>query len=142
MDNWVSKQLAIVDISKLLSNMARCFLTGMANRHNTFAFQEAPNKRLLLWNEPNYESALTDTLKMMFAGDPFNVRVKHQSDTPVTRTPVIVLTNNVVPFMSDPAFNDRIKKYKWKAAQFLKQIDYKPIPIALFHVLDKYEIIY
>lgn len=115
---------------------------GQANRHNVFAFQEAPNKRLLIWNEPNYESSLTDTLKMMFAGDPFTVRVKFSEDTHVKRTPVIILTNNPVPFMYDPAFKDRVAKYTWKAAPFLKDIDFKPYPMCLFDILKKYNILY
>lgn len=113
---------------------------GSANRHNVFAFQEAPNKRILVWNEPNYEAAVTDTLKMMFAGDPFTVRVKHKSDVHVARTPVIILTNDAVPFLGDIAFRDRILKHKWKAAPFLKDVDFKPYPMAFFEILKNYEI--
>lgn len=113
---------------------------GFANKNNTFAFQDAPNKRIILWNEPNYESALTDTIKMMFAGDPYTVKVKHQSDCHVSRTPVIVLTNNFVPFLCDPAFNDRIIKYTWKAAPFLKDYEMKPYPMCLFDLFDYYNI--
>lgn len=113
---------------------------GQANKHNVFAFQEAPNKRLLLWNEPNYESGLTDTIKMMFAGDPYTVRVKHMLDQHVKRTPVIVLTNNYVNFMGDSAFKDRIKIYYWNTAPFLKDIDKKPYPLAFFEILNKYNI--
>lgn len=115
---------------------------GQANRHNLFAFQEAPNKRMLIWNEPNYESSMTDTIKMMFAGDPYNVRVKHSPDTPVTKTPVIVMTNNTCPFMGDPAFKDRIKMFQWKPALFLKDINFKPHPMSFFHLLNKYNIQY
>lgn len=115
---------------------------GQANRHNLFAFQEAPNKRMLIWNEPNYESAMTDTIKMMFAGDPYNVRVKHSADIPVTKTPVIVMTNNVCPFMGDPAFKDRIKMFSWKPALFLKDINYKPHPMSFYRLLNKYNIQY
>lgn len=115
---------------------------GRANRHNQFAFQEAPNKRMLLWNEPNYESTLTDTIKMMMAGDPYNVRVKFGPDTCVERTPVVVLTNNSVPFMSDPAFADRIKQFEWKTAPMLKNIKYKPYPLCIFSLLNKYNIKY
>lgn len=113
---------------------------GQANKHNVFAFQEAPNKRILLWNEPNYESTLTDTIKMMLGGDPYTVRVKNQMDTHVNRTPVIILTNNAVNFLFDPAFDTRIVKFEWKAAGFLKNIEYKPLPICLFHILNKYNI--
>lgn len=113
---------------------------GIANRHNVFAFQEAPNKRLIVWNEPNYESALTDTIKMMMGGDPYNVRVKHQADQHVKRTPVIILTNNNLGMLNDPCFYDRIKKYNWRAAPFLKEIDCKPFPMAFFEILNKYNI--
>lgn len=115
---------------------------GMANKHNVFAFQEAPNKRLILWNEPNYESAVTDTLKMMFAGDPYTVRVKHAMDTHVRRTPVFILTNNAVNFMHDTAFKDRIIQFRWKSAPFLRKVDFKPYPLCFFDLLNKYNIQY
>lgn len=113
---------------------------GQANKHNVFAFQEAPNKRVLLWNEPNYESCLTDTIKMMMAGDPYTVRVKHSMDTHVARTPVIILTNKHVPFMTDLAFADRIVQFTWKAAPFLKDYEMKPYPMCFFDLLIKYNI--
>lgn len=115
---------------------------GQANRYNVFAFQEAPNKRVLLWNEPNYEAVLTDTIKMMMGGDPYTVRVKNQMDTHVSRTPVIILTNTEVSFLNEPAFNTRIVKFRWKSAELLKNIEFKPLPICLFHILDKYNIHY
>jgi hypothetical protein len=115
---------------------------GQANKHNVFAFQEAPNKRILIWNEPNYCSSLTDTLKMMMAGDPYTVRVKHQMDTHVKRTPLICLTNNTVNFMTDLAFRERIIKFEWKHASFLKDIECKPLPLCLFKILNKYNIEY
>lgn len=113
---------------------------GQANRNNVFAFQEAPNKRILLWNEPNYESALTDTIKLMFGGDPYTVRVKHSLDTHVKRTPVIILTNNIVPFMTDTAFRDRMVQYRWKTAPLLKDFVLKPFPLAFFEILKKYNV--
>lgn len=113
---------------------------GQANRHNVFAFQEAPNKRILLWNEPNYESALHDTIKMMLGGDPFTVRVKHNMDTHVRRTPVIILTNTPVSFMGDSAFYDRVAYFNWNYASFLKDVQFKPYPMCFFEILNKYNI--
>lgn len=113
---------------------------GQANRNNVFAFQEAPNKRILLWNEPNYEPILTDTIKMMLGGDPYTVRVKNQADLHVRRTPVIVLTNNLVPFMMDVAFRERVVQYNWQAAPFLADIELKPYPMAFFEILKKYNV--
>lgn len=113
---------------------------GQANKYNVFAFQEAPNKRVLVWNEPNYESVLTDVIKMMMGGDPYTVRVKNQMDAHVNRTPVIILTNKLVNFLCDPAFNTRIVQFTWKAAPQLKEIDVKPNPMCLFKIFEKYNI--
>jgi len=115
---------------------------GQVNRHNLFGFQDAPNKRILIWNEPNYESSMTDTIKMMMAGDPYNVNVKHSQQQPVTKTPVIVMTNSSVGFMNDLSFKDRIRKYEWTSAPFLKNIKFKPNPMSFFHILNKYNIDY
>lgn len=113
---------------------------GKANRFDQFAFQEAPNKRILLWNEPNYESSLTDTIKLITGGDPYTVRVKHMADQHVKRTPLIVLTNNTVGFMTDQSFKDRVVIFRWKYAEFLAQIELKPYPMAFFDLLNKYNI--
>lgn len=113
---------------------------GTANKNNNFAFQDAPNRRVILWNEPNYEASVTDYLKTLFEGGDTKVRVKMLGDTHVKRTPIIILTNNVVNFMSDKAFADRIKQYKWKAAPQLKDLKLKPYPLVFFDILLKYEI--
>lgn len=115
---------------------------GSANKHNQFAFQDAPNRRVILWNEPNYESSVTDFLKTLFEGGDTKVRVKNMPDMHVKRTPIIVLTNNIVPFMNDLAFKDRIIQFKWKPAPILKKHVYKPFPLAFFEILKKYEIEY
>lgn len=113
---------------------------GTANRSNNFAFQDAANRRIILWNEPNYESSMTDYLKTLFEGGDTKVRVKMLGDTHVKRTPIIILTNNHVNFMSDIAFKDRIKQYKWKTAPFLKDFLLKPYPLSFFELLLKYKI--
>lgn len=113
---------------------------GTANRSNNFAFQDAAHRRIILWNEPNYESSMTDYLKTLFEGGDTKVRVKMMGDTHVKRTPIIILTNNQVNFMTDIAFKDRIKQYKWKTAPFLKECLLKPHPLSFFEILLKYEI--
>lgn len=121
----------------LLLNMGQL---GIANRHNNFAFQDAAHRRIILWNEPNYESSCTDYLKTLFEGGDTKVRVKNMGDTHVKRTPIIVLTNRRVEFMGDLAFRDRVKQYTWKAAPFLKEYSLKPYPLTFFDILLKYEI--
>lgn len=114
---------------------------GNPNKNNLFAFQEAVGKRILLWNEPNYESCMTDTLKMLLGGDQLTVKVKYLQDQTVNRTPVIVLTNNEVNFMNDPAFKDRIVVYRWQSAPFLKSYLDKPNPLAYIALLEHYDIV-
>lgn len=114
---------------------------GMANRNNGFAFMEAVSKRILCWNEPNYEPAMIDTIKMIFAGDPYTVRVKCKPDGAIYRTPVIVMTNNPVSFLYDPAFADRIIQYTWSACPLLKEYTKKPNPLAFYVLLNKWGIL-
>lgn len=114
---------------------------GKANKYNNFAFQDAANKRILLWNEPHYESSNTDMLKMMLGGDAYNVNVKNKPDIAVYRTPVILLTNNRVNFMNNSAFQDRIVQYCWRQAPYLKDYNKKPYPVAMYHLFVKYKII-
>lgn len=114
---------------------------GNPNKFNNFAYQEAVGKRLLIWNEPNYERGETDMLKMLLGGDNVTVRVKNMSDAAVYRTPIIVLTNKFVPFMGDPTFADRIRVYEWMAAPFLKHYDKKPHPMCVFDLFVSWEII-
>lgn len=114
---------------------------GIMNKTNNFSLQEATSKRVLLWNEPNYEDSYTDTLKMLTAGDALTVRVKQKKDCHVYKTPLIVLTNNQMGFMYEQAFRDRVITYKWKAAPFLKDYKLKPHPLVAYELLLYWEII-
>lgn len=115
---------------------------GSANKHNVFSFQDMANRRIVLWNEPNYSSDQTEHIKTIFEGGDTKARVKNQADTHVKRTPVIVLTNNVVNFMVETAFKDRIQKFTWQTAPFLQQYKLKPYPLSFFKLLKKYNIYY
>lgn len=112
-----------------------------ANKHNMFAFQDAYAKRIILWNEPNYESSKTDMLKMICAGDAYSVNVKQKSNTAVSRTPIIMLTNSRISLMSDPAFKDRIYMFTWAAAPFLKDYTKKPNPLAAYALFKYYNLV-
>lgn len=113
----------------------------MATRHNNFAFQEAFNRRIILWNEPNYEPSNTDLIKMICAGDAYNVNVKHKDQAAIHPSPVIMLTNNYIPLMGDPTFRERIQIYKWRTAPFLKNYDKKPNPLCIFELFVHYNVI-
>ncbi|XP_050528148.1 uncharacterized protein LOC126898252 [Daktulosphaira vitifoliae] len=90
------------------------------NKHSPFGYQDMDNRRIVLWNEPNYESNETETLKMLLGGDSAKIRVKYLGDQDIQGPPIIILTNHFIPLFSDPAFESRICQYEWKAAPFLK----------------------
>lgn len=97
------------------------------------------NKRILLWNEPNVEPAAMDTLKMLLGGDTFNAKVKYENDAVVTRTPVIVLSNNDI-FPKDAAFQSRLVRHRWRTAPLLRKYKLKPHPIGVYSLMEKYNI--
>lgn len=61
------------------------------------------------------------------------------SDATVSRTPVIVLSNNDI-FPKEPAFRNRMYTYHWRTANLLKSIALKPHPIGFYRLLIKYNI--
>lgn len=109
------------------------------NRNNTFAFQDAFNRRINVWNEPNFESAKIDFLKMLTAGDDLKVSVKCKSEQPINRTPLIMLSNTAISLSYDPAFDDRLRTFTWRAAPFLKEYTKKPNPLAFPILLEKWK---
>lgn len=105
------------------------------NKYNQFAYQDCPNRRLIIWNEPNYEARETENLKMLFGGDNLSANVKCKPQSNVKRTPVIVTSNNYPHFVKQSAFADRVILYNWKPAGQLKDIHKKPLPTAVMDVL-------
>lgn len=113
---------------------------GNFNKYNSFPMQECVNKRIILWNEPVLEASAVETLKTIFGGDTANAKVKYQNDAIITRTPVIVLSNNDV-FPKDEAFRSRIISYEWRACDDLKKLKKKPWPLAFYTLLEEYKIL-
>lgn len=111
------------------------------NKYNNFAYQDCHNRRVLLWNEPNFEPREIENLKMLLGGDNFSANVKCKPQANVKRTPIIVLSNNIPRFVNNPAFEDRIYVYYWQPAPFLKAINRKPRPDSVMKlVYDNAEI--
>lgn len=50
----------------------------------------------------------------------FSVKITHSSDQALTRTPVIIMSNNRV-FPKDLAFNDKMFRYNWRHCEFLRE---------------------
>lgn len=53
---------------------------GNFNKYNNFPLQECVQRRIISWNEPNFEPGSEETLKLIFGGDTCNVKVKFQPD--------------------------------------------------------------
>ena len=107
------------------------------NRFSQFPLMEAVNRRVNVWNEPNFEPAALDTIKMLLAGDPLKVNVKYQKEQYLQKTPIIVLTNKRV-FPNELAFEDRVCTYYWKRAPFLKNYNYKLHPMIWQYLVNTY----
>lgn len=108
------------------------------NKFNSFPLQEAVNRRVNCWNEPNIEPAAFDTVKMLLAGDPMKAHVKYQAEQPLARTPILIMTNNEC-FPNNDAFNDRLIRYNWKRATFLRSYTKKIHPLMWGFIYWKYE---
>lgn len=112
-----------------------------ANRYNSFPFQNADSRRIIIYNEPSYEEARLEDLKMLMGGDKTEVNVKYQSHNPVFRTPIIVLTNEQKSFMTHSAFKDRIRIFRWRPAPFLAKYLKKPNPLAIYHIFKRFNLV-
>jgi hypothetical protein len=108
----------------------------------SFPYMDCVDRRVIMFNEPNIcESPSTmDTLKMLFGGDFCPAAVKFKAPTIIHRTPVFVLTNDCMLFRNVPAFADRMSKFEWKAAPFLKSVTGYPNPKMFPSLLEKYKI--
>nr|QTE03951.1 MAG: nonstructural protein 1 [Phylloscopus proregulus ambidensovirus] len=113
-----------------------------ANKNNHFAFMDAFNKRVIVWNEVNYEPSQTDMCKQLTGGDTCTVAYKNKPDVLITRTPLFCMCNQQCPFQYEDAFAQRVVQTQWKYAGFLKDKDKYPYPLAFFSLLDKYNIDY
>lgn len=98
------------------------------NRYNNFAYQDCHNRRIIMWNEPNYEPSEIENLKKLLGGDNFSINIKCKPQGNVKRTPVIITCNECPNFCYDPAFADRLKVYQWQSAPFLKDYNKYPRP--------------
>lgn len=107
------------------------------NRFSQFPLMEAVNRRVNVWNEPNFEPAALDTIKMLLAGDPLKVNVKYQKEQYLQKTPIIVMTNKPV-FPNELAFHDRVCTYYWKRAPFLKECHAKLHPMIWQYLINTY----
>jgi len=71
------------------------------------------DKRLVLWNEPNYESSHIEQLKELLGGDTTRIKIKYYGDSAIQGPPIIILTNYMLSVFGMEAFRSRIKLHKY-----------------------------
>lgn len=81
------------------------------NRNSSFPFNNCINKRILHWDEPNFDPNALETLKKLFSGNEFPANVKYFNFQNLLRTPVICTANSNV-FLRVEAFKCRIQNFK------------------------------
>lgn len=114
---------------------------GTLNRYNGFNLMDTAGKRLIVWDEPNYERAKLEDLKKILGGGEHKVSVKFKADQAVYRTPVIITTNNYIPLLGDPNFEDRVRSFNWTSASFLKEYTHLPNPLTTIELFKHYNIV-
>lgn len=112
---------------------------GNFTRFQNFPLMECVEKRILLWNEPQCESGSFETLKMLLGGDTLNVKVKYESDTILSKTPIVVLAN-YDPFPKDVAYRTRIHKVYWDTMDDLINCKLKLYPLSFYDVLKYFNV--
>lgn len=113
---------------------------GTANKTDNFSWMDGAGKRIVLWNEPNYNRQHIEKMKEILGGDTTRIKVKYQGDQALQGPPTILLTNHRLNICSDPAFADRLCTYRWRAAPFLKDYKKKIHPLFVPLLLKKYKI--
>lgn len=121
-------------VDPIAASLVNVGFLGNPNKHNNFAYQDCVNRRIIIWNEPNYESSETDTLKMLLGGDTCPVRVKFRNDCVVHRTPIIIMSNEDLPLINDPVFQNRIYVHYWKTCPMLVEYTKKCHPLTFFEM--------
>lgn len=109
-------------------------------RHHQFPLNNCINKRVLHWDEPNFEPIMAETLKLIFSGDEVSTNIKYQDYSTLFRTPIIC-TANCDPFPKDEAFFTRIQQYNWQTAPFLKDWKKQLHPMGIYKLYDKYNLL-
>lgn len=125
-------------ICNFLLNVGRM---GTLNRFNQFGLMDTSGKRIIVWDEPNYERARLEDLKKILGGGEHKVSTKFKGDQAVYRTPVIITTNNNIGIITDPNFNDRMRTFQWTACPFLKECDKLPSPLTTISMFKHFNII-
>lgn len=110
------------------------------NRYSQFPFNNCLNKRVLHWDEPNYEPSAEEMIKTMLSGDETSANVKYQNIQVIKRTPIIITANRYI-FPNNEMFDCRVFKYGFLYMEELKNWHKQIHPLALYTIFEKYNIL-
>lgn len=106
------------------------------NRFSSFPFMDCVNRRINIWNEPNFVKSAEEELKKLLGGDSFTVDFKYLGQQMIVKTPLIVLSNLHV-FHEQP-FLDRTVMYIWQRADYLIKYNKRLHPLVWVKLVEKY----
>lgn len=110
------------------------------NKYDNFPLNDCIDKRILIWDEPNYERSAIEQIKLLFSGDKCPANVKYESQVQIDRTPIYVTANADI-FPTSEEFQCRMFRFNWQSFPN-KTLDVKQIyPLAFYQILLKYGII-
>lgn len=110
-------------------------------KYTNFAFDNCFNKRVLFWNEPQFENQFYETCLMLLAGDPLSADAKWLSVAQIVRTPVII-TCNQSKFPSIQKWNDRMYRFTWSSCDWLNDVHERINPLSYVALFRKYNVLY
>lgn len=110
------------------------------NRNENFPLQSCINRRIILWNEAQVETSAHDSVKLLLGGDPCPANIKYMDIQTIPRTPIIITANRQYIPNTEP-FNQRMSRYNWIPAPFLKDYVKKPHPLSYHKLLVEYNIV-
>nr|QTE04075.1 MAG: putative nonstructural protein [Phylloscopus schwarzi parvoviridae sp.] len=73
--------------------------TTIVNKNNNFCFSGFDCASLIIMDELNYEPFFLNDFKKMFSGEETNISVKYKDPRPMSKTPIIIMSNdaNIIP---------------------------------------------
>lgn len=109
------------------------------NRNDSFPLNDCTDKRILIWDEPNYTRENLETIKMLFSGDNTPANVKYENQVVIEKTPLLITTNTDV-FPTSDDFNKRMVRYRWTQLPSSDEDHKQLYPMALPELFSFYNI--
>lgn len=110
------------------------------NRNDGFPLNDCTDKRILLWDEPNYTRENLEIIKMIFSGDNTPANVKYENQVIIEKTPILISTNvDVFPTFDD--FKKRRTRFQWTTLPPTDEEHLQLYPLALPQLFMLYNIL-